>query len=86
MGCFDSVFLRCPNCNSKVEAQSKVGQCRLSKWNIFNAPPDILLSLKDEVFHCRDCGADFKLKVQVITHAETVLLGDDYEEEYDDEE
>ena len=43
MGMFDSIFVKCKECDAEVEFQSKVGDCCLASYSISDAPPEILM-------------------------------------------
>ena len=66
MGMFDSLIVKCPECKSPVEFQSKAGECMLAEYSVNNVPDEIALDLKDEVSQCENCGYSCRLNVQVI--------------------
>ncbi len=82
MGMFDSVMVKCPYCGIENELQTKNGQCILGKYDLINAPPQVLLGVEGnhECKH-RDfnkltgvsfdggCGEWFNVSVQCITKA-----------------
>lgn len=84
MGMFDSVFVDCPHCGIKSELQTKQGKCILGKYDLVNAPPEVLLGVAGEQ-RClhdtwdevqgkhveRGCGKIFMVRVQCITKAWT---------------
>jgi hypothetical protein len=45
MGMFDRVWLDCPKCFAKVEAQSKGGDCTLADYDAIDAPSNVLWDL-----------------------------------------
>lgn len=55
MGCFDTVFIKCPKCNTKVSFQSKAGSCSLKKYRAENCPRDIAESLMGKKENCPKC-------------------------------
>ena len=79
MGMFDSVFVSCPRCGEDNEIQTKNGKCILGRYDLVNAPPEVLLGVKGN-HECDSCGEWFNINVQCITKAwvET-LRGKDYD-------
>lgn len=66
MGLFDTVWLKCPECSSKINIQTKAGSCELQEYYINIAPPDILGSLNGLESNCPECGKLYHIKVQCI--------------------
>jgi hypothetical protein len=61
MGCFDSVWLECPNCGERVEAQSKGGACIQGDYTLHDAPDDVITDVNRHApFRC-ECGQTFKV-------------------------
>lgn len=57
MGMFDSVYGRCPECNSPVEFQSKAGVCVLTNYSASSGvPPEIAKSIDGDSSSCDKCG------------------------------
>lgn len=52
---FDRVWVACPNCGKVVEFQSKAGECDLLRFNVDNAPVDVLIDIMNDP-ECCDCG------------------------------
>jgi len=54
MGLFDSVYVDCPACGTKVQFQSKAGECAMLEYTLFDCPPAIAGDLlgKREVCRC----------------------------------
>ena len=75
MGMFDSVFVECPYCGIVLELQTKNGLCILGRYDLINAPPEVLLGVagKHECdgFGARGegCGKRLHVNVQCITKA-----------------
>ena len=63
MGMFDSVYVNCKDCGTKIEFQSKVGECCLHEYSLNDAPHEILLDLNGEIQICGNCDAYNMLKV-----------------------
>ena len=77
MGMFDSIYIPCPNCNKKYEAQSKSGECMLMAYDFPSetakepAPYDVMEDVNRHApFTCRECGTLFQVK----TVKETVII------------
>ena len=66
MGMFDSVIVRCPNCNTEQVVQSKGGDCILAEYTLENAPLDVLTDINRHApFRC-GCGCEFAIQVKTI--------------------
>jgi len=63
MGCFDEVIIRCPKCCEEIEIQSKAGDCSMCRYNVHEAPVEILGGLNGETFECKNCEHVFTAKV-----------------------
>lgn len=55
MGMFDSVFINCPNCDARLEFQSKAGDCILGSYSLDNAPEAVKADLIGDWEQCT-CG------------------------------
>jgi len=68
MGMFDSVYIRCPDCGTAVEFQSKSGDCILGQYTLDNVPSDVLAGLHKDKEICPECGRGIELEIiaQVI--------------------
>lgn len=74
MGMFDRIWFTCPNCGNQIEEQSKAGKCALTDFDASAVPPEIAVSIEDDVIYCTDrdeaygleagsgCGKSFKVK------------------------
>lgn len=82
MGMCDTVHISCPKCNEVDEVQTKAGDCLLQEYDLDDAPPEILASLaRRDPFTCLKCGTQYKVKVQIISHAKAVIYKPDNEED-----
>ena len=62
MGCFDTVFVPCPQCGTKYAAQSKGGDCILAEYEMDEAPSDVMSNVNRHApFVCDTCGCVFKV-------------------------
>lgn len=72
MGCFDRIIVKCPNCKTKHEIQSKSGLCLLDSYTLKDCPDDVLLDVnRHSPVKCK-CGVLFKIdifnrKAKIIT-------------------
>lgn len=84
MGCYDSVWVRCPGCGEKVEFQSKAGACLLRSYDPSSVPPEIATDLDGDVSECR-CGARVRLRLDQpnLRVRMTAYFDDEAEDEYD---
>lgn len=66
MGMFDSVMVPCPKCGTKVECQSKGGDCTLAVYDLASVPPEVLADVNRHAPHeCLSCGHRFELRLTV---------------------
>jgi len=64
MGMFDSVLVKCPNCGTENEFQSKSGECNLSYYDLVNCPADVLDNVnRHSPCHC-ECGTFYKVDIE----------------------
>ena len=61
IGMFDSIYVNCPNCESSIEMQIKVGFCTLQSYNIHNAPLSLLAGVVDNIEKCNECNTMFRI-------------------------
>lgn len=69
MGCFDSVWFKCPGCLEKVEVQSKAGDCALRSYEPLNAPTEILTDIAGRPIDCDHCGKALTVAVHLVAIA-----------------
>ena len=65
MGMFDSVNVRCPECEAVVEFQSKAGACNLSEYSTDRVPLVIALSLHNTVEVCGSCNSTVQISYDI---------------------
>jgi NMD protein affecting ribosome stability and mRNA decay len=68
MGMFDSVYVRCPDCGTSIEFQSKSGDCICASYTLDDVPSDVVCGLHGDSEMCPECGREVELEViaQVI--------------------
>jgi predicted metal-binding protein len=59
MGMFDRVIFTCPNCQARIEEQSKAGTCSLLEFNEREVPIAIAGEIKGNTVHCDNCKETF---------------------------
>ena len=64
MSVFDTVHIRCPVCDARIEEQSKAGSRILASYTIGTAPRAIIKDLAGRRIAC-ECGADLIIKTKV---------------------
>lgn len=69
MGMFDSVWIKCPHCDKRVEEQTKDGECLCSNYDLEDAPPVLKTAVSGYPIECYECGENFTVKAQVIATA-----------------
>jgi len=62
MGCFDSVWVNCPECLTLVEFQSKAGDCALADYDLLSAPMEVLGDILNDCSSCQECGRVVSLR------------------------
>ncbi|MCM1322892.1 MAG: hypothetical protein NC218_01765 [Acetobacter sp.] len=72
MGCFDSVFIRCPKCGNKIEYQSKACQCDMGQYKENAVPLAIAADIEYTVRQCSNCGA--KVAASQLLSLQTVPM------------
>ena len=86
MGCFDTIIIKCPNCDTEIECQSKSGDCCLKRISLNKAVRTNDPALSDinrhAPFVCSNCGE--KWRVQISFDA-TVVPDEEYIEQEDDD-
>lgn len=70
MGMYDSAYLPCPKCRTRVEFQSKSGQCILGQYTEADIPIDVAPGLVDKSYNtvCGNCGAYLAAQVEVVVY------------------
>jgi hypothetical protein len=67
MGCFDSLYIKCPKCGSELEFQSKSGPCELMDFTAENKdlPAQIAIGMQGDVVKCAVCDSNWKLECNI---------------------
>lgn len=64
MGTFDVVWVPCPKCGTRYDAQSKGGACKQRIYELHEAPPDVLSDVNRHApFWCDVCGTAFEVSL-----------------------
>lgn len=63
MGMFDIVHVPCPACGTKMDCQSKGGNCRLSEYELGNCPQDVLGDVNRHAPFTCVCGVKFTVNL-----------------------
>lgn len=82
MGMFDSVFVDCPNCKTRLEFQSKSGPCLLKRYKAESVPVSVAGGLDKE--ECDNCGKTVRL-IGVERISLTAVVDRDENEEANEE-
>lgn len=62
MGCYDSLWVDCPNCGNQLEFQSKSGDCRLADYTLTNIPSNVLMDInRHSPIVCAGCNRLYKI-------------------------
>lgn len=59
---FDSVYVRCPSCDSLQEIQSKSGECCLERYSLDDAPMGVMSGILGEN-SCENCSKVFTIEL-----------------------
>lgn len=63
MGMFDTVWVKCPNCEKENGFQSKSGECILADYNLDNCPADVLVNVnRHSPIRC-SCGCEYEVDI-----------------------
>ena len=71
MGMFDSVRVKCPNCNNELEFQSKSGPCILESFDGEKIHLMVAIGCNEDIILCRKC----KKKVQILFNLPDMEIG-----------
>lgn len=64
MGCYDSVYVPCPKCNTVSEFQSKSGECTMREFMLENCPEDVLGDVNRHAPNtCEKCGTKYYVAI-----------------------
>lgn len=63
MGMFDTVIVRCPLCNTKMEFQSKAGDCELNEYEVYEVPVVVAQDINGSTDWCPSCGKRIEIRV-----------------------
>ncbi len=74
MGCYDSVFFKCPKCGDRLEAQSKASDCRLRDIDCDKVPIEIADDLNGEPIYCEPCGMRYVMAKLDLPPPKTVHM------------
>lgn len=66
MGCFDSVYVKCPGCGEEIEFQSKAGDCLLQTFYEDDVPTKLAVDIDGDTDQCPKCGMAVKIVAEVI--------------------
>lgn len=65
MGMYDSVWVKCPKCDTENEFQSKSGDCSLDHYTLENCPEDVLINVNRHApIHC-ECGTMYSVDISI---------------------
>ena len=61
MGMFDRIWFECPKCGSRMEAQSKAGECLLIDYPAIAVPEEIAKDIAGNWVHCIQCDKSYEI-------------------------
>lgn len=59
---FDSIYFKCKDCGEEIEAQSKSGDCILSKYNHDSVPADVAIDANRHAPFLCLCGSKYRFE------------------------
>jgi len=74
MGCFDSVYFKCPKCGEEIEEQSKADECCQINYEPNEVPFKIAASLTGQHIKCYECKTKFVIKCEGLKEPPTFEL------------
>lgn len=63
MGMFDSVYIRCPDCGTSIEFQSKTGDCCCIGYTLDDVPSNVARGIDGDIEECPECGRMVQIKI-----------------------
>jgi hypothetical protein len=67
---YDSVMVPCPKCGTRIEFQSKSGDCSLTDYALEEAPGEVLHGIRGDAHECPTCrvvvGVDLHVTASVV--------------------
>ena len=67
MGMYDSILIRCHNCEDHIEFQSKAGRCEMRTYYPHDdIPVAIVEDLDGDIASCGTCGERVAFKSRII--------------------
>lgn len=82
MGCFDSLFIKCPRCKTELEFQSKSGCCGLNSYDALHLPIEVAVGMDGLVVKCKHCRRKWKLDCCLPKYSFVQLRRTKQEEDY----
>ncbi len=74
MGCYDSLYIKCPNCGKELEFQSKSGASAMFNYKKSNLPPEVAVGINGVIVECQFCRNNFKLKCNIPKKVQVKLI------------
>ncbi len=74
MGLFDSVYFRCPGCDTELGVQSKAGDCVLVSYHQGSVPATIADDIRGETIWCPRCRSSWTVRTKVVPSLEEMEL------------
>lgn len=84
MSCFDSVYIRCPNCNENVRFTTKAGRCWMDEYKQHAVPLLLAAAIDGDVEECKNCHT--KVVATFVSKITTVAMHGVDEKQYEEEE
>ena len=61
MGCYDTVYFKCPTCSKQIEKQTKAGNCLMDVYSSDYLPIQIAMEFEGAEVFCHHCNAFYKV-------------------------
>lgn len=73
MGCFDSLYIKCPKCRNDLEFQSKSGMSCLYSFRKSNLPIEVAIGMEGNIIRCQFCNSRIRLNCKIPQRAKVSL-------------
>lgn len=85
MGMFDTVWARCPKCDTRLGIQSKAGKCLLKDYSSDNVPATVAQDVQGDKVWCEKCDQAYRVRSEPIRRVRVFLIPDTGDDEEDDQ-
>ena len=77
MGLYDSLYVKCPNCETEIEFQSKADDEMFCRNFTFETVPQVILQdLNYQIQECKACLSDVQIQLELKAVGKAVIVGE----------